>query len=503
MVGIPKSNRCDFCKRRKTKCDEAWPTCGNCKKAGQQCSGPSRRVKFVHNGKHARERGVVVRNVSSESSGEPESGSASQLLSIRTRTTNSGATFSKLRILSQRSPVPLKVPGSPADLLAGNIVAYLESSEGTGYSLATFICTLGCAPPLLQSKEALFDSASLLLSTCQKLRQGTPPADLFDLGSYSRALRSLQRALDDPQEQKSSSTLAAAIYLQMSEYLFDGEKINQISHYNGIYLLIMARGPPKPGDNLGCRLIVDSFGFLFGPILMGVIDNFLIRPEWQTSIRGLLHRNEGETLDPVPPHLVTYTAMLAEISKRFSKVRDVAPELRDAQELEEATARIYDLDFKLRELDESSVPSLFQSNMIYEEEDPESPLGTSYTFSEPTTCLYFANLAMLRIVVSRLKQDLNEIHVVDDPSLEADCLEYSVRIWKSCRYTQSLKPFCALAFNSQICVSYVAAPPAVRPYLLAAMEETDRYRNDSAARWSEPVIFMFSNILQGRLPPCF
>lgn len=161
----------------------------------------------------------MARDISDEGlvDGVPDSGSTISLLNIRNRTTSSGATFSKLRICAQKSAVPSKVPSSPADLLAGKVALYLKCSEGTGYSLSMFLCTLAYAPPLLQSNEALFDATNLLLSTWQKLRRGTRSEDLFDLASYSRALRSLQRVLNDPHEHKSSSTLAAAIYLQTSE----------------------------------------------------------------------------------------------------------------------------------------------------------------------------------------------------------------------------------------------------------------------------------------------
>ncbi|KAI0592998.1 hypothetical protein F4775DRAFT_52357 [Biscogniauxia sp. FL1348] len=50
--GVPKSNRCTFCKKRKTKCDEKWPTCGACARAKVVCSGARNKFKFVVNGCH-------------------------------------------------------------------------------------------------------------------------------------------------------------------------------------------------------------------------------------------------------------------------------------------------------------------------------------------------------------------------------------------------------------------------------------------------------------------
>ncbi|XXG94239.1 hypothetical protein Hte_000493 [Hypoxylon texense] len=355
-----------------------------------------------------------------------------------------------MRICARKPPVPPKVPGSPADLLAGKVVMYLRSSEGTGYSLSMFLCTLGYAPPLLEGNEALFGATDLLLSTWQKLRRGAGPEDLFDLASYSRAIRSLQKVLNDPREQKSSSTLAAAIYLQMSE--------------------------------------------------ASDIDNFFVRPEWQNALNGLFSQYKGKI--PVimeMSKLVIYATMVAEATKRFSKVRNISPELQDLQELEEVAAVIDDADSKFRDLDMSTVPPLLQSNVIFEEEDPASPVGTSYSFPSPIMSLYFANIGAFRIVLNRLRQDLNAIRGIDDPSLEAECMEWSARIWKTCRYSQSLKPLCSVSFNSPICVSYITAPPAIRSYLLATLKDSDDYRKHSATRWTEPVIYAQYNVLLGRL----
>ncbi|KAI1759363.1 hypothetical protein GGR53DRAFT_527485 [Hypoxylon sp. FL1150] len=463
MVGIPKSNRCEFCRWRKTKCDEAWPTCGSCRKAGKECSGPANLVKFINNGRHFREdrdHGTVVREASNTSLPNEASDSRPTmcLLNIRNRTTSSGATFSKLRIFTQKPTVPSRVPSSPADLLAGKVASCLKCSEGTGYSLSMFLCTLEYASPLLQSNEALFDATNLLLSTWQKLRRGIRSEDLFDLASYSRALRSLQK------------------------FLFDrAENAQHISHSNGIYTLIMARGPPKLGDNLGCYLILDSFAFLFRLLLLGDIDNFFVRPEWQNALNSLFSHHKGK--EPVVMEiskLVVYATMVAEATKRFSKVRNTAPELQGAHDLEEVTALIDDVDSKFRDLDESTLSPLLQANKIYEEEDLESPLGTSYDFPSPIMALCFANIGAFRIVINRLQQELNAIRYIDDPDLEAECMEWCTRIWKTCRYSQTLKPLCSVSFNSPICVSYITAPPAVRSYLLDTLKgsiTTSKYIN--------------------------
>ncbi|KAK5990029.1 hypothetical protein PT974_08292 [Cladobotryum mycophilum] len=51
MVGVPRSSGCQLCRKRRVKCDEGKPECGNCLKYGAQCPGYERAMKFV-SGKH-------------------------------------------------------------------------------------------------------------------------------------------------------------------------------------------------------------------------------------------------------------------------------------------------------------------------------------------------------------------------------------------------------------------------------------------------------------------
>lgn len=51
MVGVPRSSGCQLCRKRRVKCDEVHPECGNCQKYGATCPGYERGMKFV-SGKH-------------------------------------------------------------------------------------------------------------------------------------------------------------------------------------------------------------------------------------------------------------------------------------------------------------------------------------------------------------------------------------------------------------------------------------------------------------------
>ncbi|KAI0441311.1 hypothetical protein F4803DRAFT_523750 [Xylaria telfairii] len=48
MVGIPRSKGCKTCRRKKIKCDEQKPTCGQCRKGVRDCEGYDQATIFRH-----------------------------------------------------------------------------------------------------------------------------------------------------------------------------------------------------------------------------------------------------------------------------------------------------------------------------------------------------------------------------------------------------------------------------------------------------------------------
>ncbi|KAI0409110.1 hypothetical protein F4802DRAFT_604414 [Xylaria palmicola] len=48
MVGIPRSKGCKTCRKRKVKCDEQRPSCGQCRKGARECGGYHQPTIFRH-----------------------------------------------------------------------------------------------------------------------------------------------------------------------------------------------------------------------------------------------------------------------------------------------------------------------------------------------------------------------------------------------------------------------------------------------------------------------
>ncbi|KAK5089810.1 hypothetical protein LTR70_006186 [Exophiala xenobiotica] len=56
MVGVPRSKGCRICVQRRVRCDQARPTCNNCKKGNRPCPGYAQDLKFQDEGIRLRKR---------------------------------------------------------------------------------------------------------------------------------------------------------------------------------------------------------------------------------------------------------------------------------------------------------------------------------------------------------------------------------------------------------------------------------------------------------------
>ncbi|KAI5921683.1 hypothetical protein F4810DRAFT_677374 [Camillea tinctor] len=500
MVGVRRRNRCTYCKSRKIKCDEKWPTCSPCSKSGRTCSGPPNNLTFVHGTfGPQKDDGItdLPENRSTVTPG-PHGRAEMKLVALKDRITESGATFSKLRILSQAPRIPDQVSQSQSDLLAGRISYYLDSSTGTGYSFGTLIGTLQFAPQLIRESDALFRATDLLLSTWLKLCRGAKSEDILDLGAYNRAIRSLQRALDNPREQKSVATLATVHYLQTIEILFDPSKgPNQVSHSNGLYWLLLHRGPPNPDDPLSCILLLESIIYLYRQITAGKIDNIFLQSQWLSAIKGFMKQFPTNNIEP----LVSIIIPLASAITRFSVVYNAASDTRNPKKVKELAKEFEAFAGRFQVLDDNSIQPLIQCGLIGETEDPDNPVGSSYTFPNYLVAQEFANVVSFGLVVNEIRQVLDEMMGVRNPALKDECLEMSTRLWKVCRYALSCKPIGAIQYQIPIAISYAAAAPKQQAYIRNFLDECEEYRGGNKSRWTEEVILAQCGIVMGMSRP--
>lgn len=232
MVGVPRSKGCLLCVKRRVKCDEVRPWCGNCARYGTECPGYDRPVKFV-TGKH-RIRGHRP------SGGEPDRdvdpGPAR----------NSAGSYSEapsFSVVPQRPRVVAELvlaesPSSPSPAQRAKMVALHNAIfADLGVDRALFICTMidslyttsmrkelvifapwfRHVPQHLGSKITLDSAVSAF--TLHVMGKAGDDATLLGESRflYGRSLVALQAALNHPVEWKSSHTLCAAMLLCLFE----------------------------------------------------------------------------------------------------------------------------------------------------------------------------------------------------------------------------------------------------------------------------------------------
>lgn len=236
------------------QCDQKWPTCTQCFQADAVCSGPPTEPKFVHNGIHGTTSGSDP-EVPARYTSLPLLSSAPShaIVAINSRNVPGGASYSILRLSQEPRPNPTTV----ADRLAASLVRHLEN--GPGSALLLTMGHLNFVPARIGESPALRDCVALLCSTWANYRRALSIENIIDSKTYGKALRSLQIALNDENQQLHTETLAAVTMMERVEIMFDAKRPrHRALHGQGMYGLMLKRGPPKLSDELDTCLAFDN-----------------------------------------------------------------------------------------------------------------------------------------------------------------------------------------------------------------------------------------------------
>jgi len=148
----------------------------------------------------------------------------------------------------------------PEDRLAAKLALYVECANGTGYNICMTEQGFAMIARRTADSVALRDSLECLLASWENLRRGCSFKELLDLKLYGKALKSLRKAMLDPEQQVSPLTLAAISLVQKMEVAYDSNKgINRQSHTDGI-CGIMSRQNPSQLDETQLQLAFENMG---------------------------------------------------------------------------------------------------------------------------------------------------------------------------------------------------------------------------------------------------
>ncbi|KAI0532717.1 hypothetical protein GGR58DRAFT_153475 [Xylaria digitata] len=505
MVGVPKSKRCTFCKTRKTKCDEKWPTCGTCARAGKICSGARNTFKFVVNGSHNElpdDAGIGIEKsrILLASAGIGKVGKRwhdEDIITSNSRHAfvngynfkcHTSATFSK----------PL--PWNPPDQLRAHLIACLDAAPGTGHDLRILGAFLPLIPRHLGSGQtALGHAVELLLGAWTNSRRGLPSNTWLDLRTYNRALGSLKAALDDVNVGQLTNTLTTLCVLQKTEILYDfGRGSNQENHAAGLIAVINRGGPAQPMTEMALHVTFESiFHMLQEDIRQGRESDFHT-PEWMTALKETI---DASDVGPVLKHLYHLWVEVTAWPGLARLVRLLRQDPSDTMSAAELHRRATSLAELLQHQDETILASLAESSAITKVENTTRPdlFPKCYNFGDFPTAKLFSTHALFSIITCRFLQEADRVLGTKDPAVEKQARRFSKRTWMAYPWLRSQTPL-AVDFTACLVFSYEAGDEEERKFCAAGLREMDSARHPPPiGEWVEATIMANAKAYSGRL----
>ncbi|KAI1473202.1 uncharacterized protein F4812DRAFT_42455 [Daldinia caldariorum] len=478
MVGVPRSKRCERCKRIKIKCDENWPTCTPCLRAGVTCSGPPNLIKFIHTSSYTSTTGEARHDDGVATQLIARGRSAASLESIRQRGLPGGASFGHFRLAPGG---PRNNPTTVADRVAARLVGYLTHENATWDILSSF-GYVKHLPVRLNESPALRDCVALMCSTWVNARRDFSSAQLIDSSLYGKALRTLQRAINDHEQQLSNETLAAATILERLELVFDSQRpYHRSRHWEGIQTLMIRRGPPNPQDNFAVHLAFENHAALISHWVVEGGENFYLSSPWKEAMEESFlamdasvsseqadYYGVGHYYGHWPSLVQGFQLVLSDADANSQQVQALA--------LYDKTAR---LDADIACIGEPAMLKFRRSGRILEESDRDSPIGVKFHFGNLQTMSVLISYVMIRTVFNRILYHLTVMLNQPDMSLEVEHRELCRKMWMCIPFFRSLGAVTTVIFAPQLYLSYEGASENEKEYLLDFIMELVSYRGSA------------------------
>ncbi|KAI0188651.1 hypothetical protein EV127DRAFT_119290 [Xylaria flabelliformis] len=514
MVGVPKSKRCTFCRTRKTKCDENWPTCGTCARAGKICSGARTTFKFVVNGSHNEvpEDGRIITDttrlpvtstgISSRATDRRRQQHIGEIIVLDSRNMTSIEGCGGFKYHHPFISLPQAISWNPPDKLKAHLVACLDAERGTGHDLHILGAFLPLVPQHLgDDNTALGHAVELLLGAWTNSRRGLPSDTWLDLRTYNRALRSLKAALDDANVEHLNNTLAALCVLQKTEVLYDFARgSNQENHAAGLIAVISKAGPARPMTKMALHVTFESIFHMLQEDIRQGRESVFHTPEWMAALRESIDGSEvGLVLEQLYRLWVEATAWpgLARL------VRLLRQDPSNTMAAAELRLRATSLAEKLRHQDETILAALAESGAITEVENVSRPdlFPKCYEFADFPTAKLFSSHAMFSIVTYRCLQEADRVLAAhSDLSAEKQARKFSRRTWMAYPWLRNQTPL-AVDFTASLVFSYEAGNEEEREFCSTGLAEMDSSRHPPPiGEWVEATIMANAKAYSGRLP---
>ncbi|RDL36967.1 uncharacterized protein BP5553_04400 [Venustampulla echinocandica] len=290
MVGVPTSNRCDSCRRRKKKCGEEQPSCVQCIRGGRSCVYQT-QWKFVDEAPHwtryysGRQFVYDATDLSLEEAyakykyvdeGVRPDG---RLVIVRENLHFLHLSRNRTDQTHARSWVPRYLE---TNHLGVEFAYCLESNaRGTLVPLRLSGSFIDAIPARLGLNQALDNAVSCLCA----IYRGTLSAPYLShkpvYQSYVRALASLRLCLSDEAYRLEPETLCASILLQVCEIIVNDDRAEWSHLARGTARLLSARGSQRYTTDFEHAMLHAQLSHVIAQAVSFNEHCFLASPEWR------------------------------------------------------------------------------------------------------------------------------------------------------------------------------------------------------------------------------
>ncbi|KAI0148584.1 hypothetical protein GGR57DRAFT_235762 [Xylariaceae sp. FL1272] len=258
MVGIPRSKGCKTCRRKKIKCDEQRPRCGQCRKGVRECEGYEQPTVFLNSssgdfsdipasgGKAIKFKNKSVDDIAwLHSHGDPHAG---QMTLLRTKhhdvrakpyATEGPKTVSRLGVV----PAP-RTLGSHVWAVENVLFQFLEICHPFGSTQEAPLAWMKSLVPMKKDVDALPLAMSALAFGWAGHVHSQPQLVDKGLQLYNAAVQQLRNDFNACSPLQMLAATAIFVEFELCEFGSKGNSGWQ-THMQGIAALLQSLGPEK------------------------------------------------------------------------------------------------------------------------------------------------------------------------------------------------------------------------------------------------------------------
>ncbi|KAL4801486.1 hypothetical protein BDV18DRAFT_149037 [Aspergillus unguis] len=313
MVYTGRSRGCYLCRKRKIKCDEALPECGNCRVYGRPC--PGYRLESIFRNETSKTEQLVKKSGALVSGPGSASASSSQWLR-RPRRSSTSPSLSLHQVADSS--------------WEERALCYFFDQYTSGDDPDEAMSYLSFLPSLYAACRENENGADSPTSSCLRLavdatafmtlsnHVNAPPLVLRARQFYGRALRGLQEALTTQTQAVKDETFATMVLLALFEDITGERKGLASSHAAGFELLMKLRGEAQFGHPQGRDLF--HFAYTHTHVEMLALRG---KPHYNTDwiVDGL--NGIGPGADPIA-RLILIASKMSQLFLATSSLRDSA-----------------------------------------------------------------------------------------------------------------------------------------------------------------------------------